>query len=166
VLVAVEEKFGKLDTLFARSRMDTPAPTDFHPEIDISDFLIGGEIDLYQSYIVQLRWIVELGKIDLTHFTNTIRAFGYDKKHLKSKLVIDAEPQEWSHLEWTSSDWKHFYPDVNGEVLSPNMPQPSGKTVPINMFCDAAHATYLVTRRSKTGFIFFLNGTPINWFSK
>jgi hypothetical protein len=37
--------------MFAQSRMDTPAPTDFHPEIDINDFLNGEEIDLYQSYI-------------------------------------------------------------------------------------------------------------------
>jgi hypothetical protein len=34
------------------------------------------------------------------------------------------------------------------------------------MFCDAAHATDLVTRRSTTGIIFFLNGTPIHWYSK
>jgi hypothetical protein len=83
----------------------------------------------------------------------------------KSKLVIDSEPRDWSRLEWTSSDWKRFYPDINGEVLPPNMPPPKGKAVQINMFCDAAHATDLVTRRSTTGFIFFINGTPINWFS-
>jgi hypothetical protein len=84
----------------------------------------------------------------------------------KSNLVIVAEPGDLSHLEMTSSDWKRFYPDINGEVLSPNMPQPKGKSVQIKMFCDAAHATDLVTRRSTTGFIFFINGTPINWFSK
>jgi hypothetical protein len=124
VLVAVEERFGKLDTLFARSRIDTPAPKDFHSEIDISDFLNGEDIDLYQSYIGILRWAVELGRIDLTHFisamakfsmvpreghlTAVILAFGYVKKHLKSKLVIDAEPRDWSHLDWTSSYWKLF----------------------------------------------------------
>jgi hypothetical protein len=34
------------------------------------------------------------------------------------------------------------------------------------MFCDASHATDLVTWRSMTGVIFFLNGTPINWYSR
>jgi hypothetical protein len=34
------------------------------------------------------------------------------------------------------------------------------------MFCDASHATDLITRRSTTGIIFFLNGTPINWYSR
>jgi hypothetical protein len=51
LIVAVEERFGKLDSLFAQSQMDTPAPTDFHPEIDISVFLDGEENDLYQSFI-------------------------------------------------------------------------------------------------------------------
>jgi hypothetical protein len=100
------------------------------------------------------------------NLTAVIRGFGYVKNHIISKLVIDAEPRDWSHLEWTSSDWKRFYPDINGEILPPKMPQPKGKSVQINMFCDAAHTTDLVTRRSTTGFIFFINGTPINWFSK
>jgi hypothetical protein len=46
------------------------------------------------------------------------------------------------------------------------MPEPKGEPVQINMFCDAAHATDLVTRRSTTGIIFFINGTPITWYSK
>jgi hypothetical protein len=60
--------------------MDTPAPPDFHPEIDISDFLNGEEIDLYQSYIGILRWAVELGRIDLTHFTSTMAKFSKGTK--------------------------------------------------------------------------------------
>jgi hypothetical protein len=38
--------------------------------------------------------------------------------------------------------------------------------VQLNLFCDAAHATDLITRRSTTGYVFFLNGTPIQWYSK
>jgi hypothetical protein len=34
------------------------------------------------------------------------------------------------------------------------------------MFCDAAHATCLSTRRSTTGIIIFINGSPISWYSK
>jgi hypothetical protein len=44
VIMAVEARFVKLDTLFTQS---TPAPTDFHPEIDNSTFLNCEEIDLY-----------------------------------------------------------------------------------------------------------------------
>ncbi len=34
------------------------------------------------------------------------------------------------------------------------------------MFFDADHAGDLLTRRSRAGFIVFLNGTPIYWSSK
>jgi hypothetical protein len=34
------------------------------------------------------------------------------------------------------------------------------------MFCDAAHGSCHLTRRSTTGIIFFLNTAPISWYSK
>ena len=46
------------------------------------------------------------------------------------------------------------------------MPEARGKMVSINMFCDAAHATCLDTRRSTTGVIFYLNNAPVIWYSK
>jgi hypothetical protein len=46
------------------------------------------------------------------------------------------------------------------------MPEPHGNEVQIQMFCDAAHATCLATRRSTTGVIIFVNGAPIRWYSK
>jgi len=47
-----------------------------------------------------------------------------------------------------------------------NIPTPRGQAVKINMFCDAAHATNLIRRRSTTGIIFFLFNTPIIWYAK
>jgi hypothetical protein len=47
-----------------------------------------------------------------------------------------------------------------------NRPEPRGASVQVNMFCDAAHATCLLSRRSSTGIIFFLNGAPIVWYAK
>jgi hypothetical protein len=72
----------------------------------------------------------------------------------------------FDHFEWTSKDWKCFYPDIDGETLPPKMPEPRGRSVTITMFCDASHATDLVTRHSTTGIVFFLNSTPIHWYSK
>ena len=36
----------------------------------------------------------------------------------------------------------------------------------MQVFVDADHADDLLTRRSRTGFIVFLNGVPIYWSSK
>jgi hypothetical protein len=100
------------------------------------------------------------------HLTALIRGFTYVKKHLQSKIIIDSWVRPWDHLDWRSKDWSKFYANIKGEVLPPDIPPPRGKPVQINMFCDAAHATDLITRRSTTGIIFFLNGTPIPWYSK
>jgi hypothetical protein len=99
------------------------------------------------------------------HLVAILRVFAHVKAHLRSKIVFDPIPKEFNEEEWLESDWTEFYPDA-AEAVPTNAPLPRGKLVQINMFCDAAHATDLVTRRSTTGIIFFLNGTPINWYSK
>lgn len=180
---AVTERFGKLESLFSSSKLQTPAPTNFHPEIDDTDFLDIDGTTLYQSYIGILRWAVELGRLDIAHFASTmakfsiapreghltavIRCFAYLHKHIQSAIVFDADERDWSNTTWISKDWKRFYPDAVSEPLPPDMPEPLGEPVQLNLFfCDAAHATDLVTRRSTTGFVILVNGTPIQWYSK
>lgn len=181
-LEGVIQRFGKLESLFSSSKLQTPAPTNFHPEIDDTPFLDVDDITLYQSYIGVLRWAVELGRVDIAHFAGTmakfsvapreghltavVRCFAYLHKHLQSAIVFDADFRNWDEVKWVSKDWKRFYPDAIAEPLPPNMPEPLGNPVQVNLFCDAAHATDLVTRRSTTGFVIFVNGTPVQWYSK
>ena len=103
--------------------------------------------------------MVEIGQIDLTceismlasyctmpregHLTAVLRTFAYCKKHISSRIVFDHFKKDFSGFEWESYEWKDFYPDVRGEVLPPRMPKPKGKSVQINMFCDASHASCL-----------------------
>jgi len=86
-------------------------------------------------------------------------------KHMNSQIVVDPLPHDWSEIEWSNADWSEFYPDAN-EELPANMPEARGKPVQINMFVDASHATCLASRRSTTGVVIFLNGTPVKWYSK
>ena len=46
------------------------------------------------------------------------------------------------------------------------MPKPRGKTVVVKLFVDSDHAADTLIRRSRTGFILYLNNAPIVWFSK
>ena len=64
------------------------------------------------------------------------------------------------------NEWKSFYESIEEEIKPYNAPEPRGKSVQLNLFCDAANGTCLQTRRSTTNFIFFLNGAPITWYSK
>ena len=61
--------------------------------------------------------------------------------------------------------WTEFYPDAT-EELPPNMPTPKGKPVLLTGYVDADHAHDLVTRRSVTGVLLYMNSTPIKWYSK
>ncbi len=46
------------------------------------------------------------------------------------------------------------------------MPKPLGLPVEISCFVDANHAGKLLTRRSHSGVLIFLNKAPIIWYSK
>jgi hypothetical protein len=65
----------------------------------------------------------------------------------------------------SNADWKDFYGDVREELLS-KMPTPLGNPVTINAFVDANHAGNVVTRRSHTGIIIFVQNAPIIVYSK
>lgn len=62
-------------------------------------------------------------------------------------------------------EWKEFYGDVV-EELPPRIPQPRGNAVDITCFVDANHAGNVVTRRSHTGILIYVQNAPILWFSK
>ena len=112
----IQKKFGNIVDHFGKSALDTPAPTDFHPELDQSDLLDEDNLWLYQSYIEILRWATELGRVELTHsaaimpkFGATpreghlralLRIFAYCKKHIASMIVFDSTPKDFGGLTW------------------------------------------------------------------
>ena len=50
--------------------------------------------------------------------------------------------------------------------MPPIMPKPLGKSFTVSTFVDADHAGKYLKRRSRTGFIIFLNSAPIYWYTK
>jgi hypothetical protein len=46
------------------------------------------------------------------------------------------------------------------------MPEPRGKMVQIIVFVDASYGCDLLTRRSRTGILVYINREPVIWFSK
>ena len=97
-----------------------------------------------------------------------IRVFGYLKKWPKGTIIID--PKYPDHAQFDVADydnWKEFYPDVEEMVPKDDeRPKPKGPKVRITVYKDADHAHDLVTRRSVTGVLLFLNNTPVRWISK
>jgi hypothetical protein len=50
--------------------------------------------------------------------------------------------------------------------LPPKMPEPQGNPVTISAFVDANHASNVVTHRSHSGILIYVQNAPIVWFSK
>ena len=50
----------------SENKVSIRLPNSYHPELDISPELLPDEAAYYQSLIGILRWIVELGRIDIT----------------------------------------------------------------------------------------------------
>lgn len=136
---------------------------------------------MYQSYISILRWIVELGRIDIHAHVATLSSylaqpraghmeavytiFGYLKLHDRSTMVFDPAYLTWKESDFPTYDWTEFYKDAS-EDLPPNAPPPRGMPIQLNVFCDASHARNKINRRSHTGILLYMNRAPILWYSK
>jgi hypothetical protein len=170
---------GKLPT-----KAETPMQTSYRPELDVTPELDTIKAAYFQSVIGILRWMVELGRIDICletsmlsshlalpregHLAQVFHIFAYLKKYHNTEMVFDpSDPvineDEFERKDWTSSEFGH----VSGEEeRPPNAPQPRGLSFTIRAKVDADHAADTVTRRSRTGFLVFLNSAPVHWMSK
>lgn len=166
------------------SRAETPIRTSYRPELDMSPELASTEAAYYQSLIGILRWIVELGRVDIClevsmmsshlalpregHLTQLYHIFGYLKKHHNGEMVFDpselvVDHSEFELRDWTMSEFGHL---VGQELMPSKMPEPRGIGFIVRCKVDADHAGDTVTRRSRTGFLVYLNSAPIYWLSK
>ena len=167
-----------------KSTAVTPFPTSHKPELDFTKELGPELLSRYRQLIGILRWAVELGRVDIYletallsqylaspregHLEAVCHILAYLQKHPKSAIVFDAGMpmvDESAFRNVPPSEWKDFYGDL-AEELPYNMPDPKGRSVRISCFVDANHAGNVVTRRSHTGIIIFLNNAPIIWHSK
>ena len=64
--------------------------------------------------------------------------------------------------DWSTS----VFGNTLQEIIPSNMPEPRGQGVTTRCFVDADHASDTVTRKSRTGFIVYMNMSPVFWFSK
>ena len=159
----------------------TPVVAGYRPEIDPTPELDQRKQNYYQGLIGVLRWICELGRLDIMmpvslfsrylaqaregHLNQVFHIFAYLKQYNRSKIVFDDSLPEIDESRFHICDWTEFYPDAK-EKLPPDMPEPRGKTVQLTCFVDADHAGCRETRRSHTGVLIFVNRAPILWYSK
>jgi hypothetical protein len=124
----------------------------------------------YQQQIGVLRWMIEVSMLATYsasprtgHFSAMLHIYSYLNQHNRSKIVFDDSYIEIE--EEQKQDWGGFYPNAK-EILPPNMPEPRGRVMQMTAYVDADHAGDLVSRRSRTGVLIYLNYSPIIWYTK
>jgi hypothetical protein len=176
------EKFiQKHGAKMLRKKTQSPMEANYRPELDVSPILPADTANYYQSQLGILRWIVELGRIDIAtevsmlaahnalpregHLAGVFRIYSYLKTRPNARLVFDPSYADIDYDSFPQQNWSDFYGKVE-ESIPPNAPKPLGKPVELRCFVDADHAGDKVTRRSRTGIIIIMNGAPIVWYTK
>ena len=165
--------------MYLKTKASGVLPSGYRPELEASELLDENDGHFYMQAIGILRWIVELGRIDICgevsmmssyttaprsgHLDAVLHMFSYLNTHGRSRIVMD--DSYFPHEELEKPDWNQFYPGARDEI-PPDMPEALGKALQQTVFVDASHAANVVTRQSRSGVLIFLNRAPILWYSK
>ena len=112
----------------------TPLKSNYRPEIDITEELGEDESSYYQSLTGVLRWIVELGRVDICcevsmlsshlalprcgHLAQVLHMFAYLKSHANSEMLYDPSCVEFDPYQT---------PRHSGHIPSQSSNEISGK---------------------------------------
>jgi hypothetical protein len=162
-------------------RAPTPFESDYAPELDTTPELDSKQATYFQSLVGVLRWMVELGRVDIItetsllasqtampregHLDAMFRMFAYLKIKHNSRMVFDPTYPKVDMNDFKDCDWKNFYGNVK-EAIPLDAPESRGKEVDLRLYVDSDHAGEQLTRRSRTGYFIFMNTAPVTWFSK
>ena len=171
----------KRNGMSLRKGTNSPLTANYRPECDVSPELSPHDSSYFASLIGVLRWLVEIGRIDICcevsmmssfvampregHLQQLFHIFGYLKMHHNARVVLDPSYPDINIEEFEKKNWKEFYGNTT-EAKPSNAPRPLGMEFLIRCFVDADFAGDLLTRRSRSGFIVMLNMAPVYWFSK
>ena len=190
--VANVESYLKARGKGLRARAKSVLPKDYCPEIDVTEELGPDEASYYQSLIGVLRWMVELGRVDICtevsmmsshlalprcgHLEALFHIFAYLKLHHNTEMVFDPTEPVLDMDLFPREDWSlSIYGDSPEDLPTQkpfeesgpaDMPEPRGKCFRIVVYVDCDLGGDCVTRRSRTGYAVFINGAPLYWMSK
>ena len=158
-----------------------PFPMGYKPELDLSTPLDPELASYYQSLIGVMRWMVEIGRIDIAvevsmmsshnaypregHFETVLHMMSYLKIKHNSRLAMDPNYPPINEESFKTQDWSQQYGDIK-EAIPTNAPPPKGKEVVLRMMVDSDHAGDTTDRRSRTGYMIYVNMALIDWLSK
>ena len=128
--------------------------------------------------IVALQWVVTIGRFDVQtavmtlssfrvaprrgHLDRVKRIYGYLYKMRHGTIRIRTEEPDLSTLQLKEYDWEKSVYGIVKELIPTDAPTPYGKFVLLTHYVDANLMHCLLTGRSVTGILSFINKTPID----
>jgi len=157
--------------------ISSPLEKGDHPELDTSNLLEEDKVKVYQ-----LQWAVSLARMDIAtavmtmssfraaprvgHLERTKRICGYISKMRHGCIRFRTEEPDYSSYGIPVFDWMNtVYGNVREEIPD-DAPEPLGNFVTTTHYVDANLMHDMLSGKSVTGILDFLNQTPIDWFSK
>jgi hypothetical protein len=115
-----------------RSKTRSPMETNYRPELDVSPLLPPEKANYYQSQLGILRWIVELGRIDIAtevsmltahnalprqgHLAAVFCMYSYLKTRPNARLIFDPTYAHINYDSFPHENWTEFYGDVEEAI--------------------------------------------------
>ena len=178
----MDENYKRLFVAKVKSTYRSPLEKGDHPEMDTSDFLGDSVTQLYQPLVGSLQWALSLSRFDIATAVMTLSSFRVAPRvgHLErakrvvcylaqfshAKLRFRTLEPDYSSIPDNTYDWAHsVYGDIEEDIPN-DIPTPLGKFVRITHYVDANLYHDMLTGRSVTGILDFLNQTPIEWYPK
>jgi hypothetical protein len=160
----------------------SPLEQNDHPEMDDSPFLGQDKTQQLQSLIGAMQWAVLIGRLDITtavmslssfhamprrdHLERAKQIYGYLRKMKEASIRVLTNELDYSDYQDPEYDWSSsVYGDVK-EIIPTDIPEPKGKYITLSHYFDANLYHDMVTGRSVTAILHFLNQTPMDWYSK
>ena len=173
--------------LFGELPQERHAPQEKgdQPELDETPEMGPSGIAQYQSLIGAMQWLVTLNRFDIAqaimslsrfrtaprigHMERLKQVVGYLRKRAHFAIRFRTEiPDHESTFgdEPIRYNWMETVYGCPQEEIADHFPTPKGKKVRTTSFCDANLMHDVVTGRSASGILEFLNQTPVDWMSK
>eukprot|EP00956_Cyclotella_meneghiniana_P037436 scaffold138766_cov37-Cyclotella_meneghiniana.AAC.1 len=172
---------SNLPDYFLVKKAENPFPVEYSPDDDVSPLLDPGEANYFMQLIGILRWMCEIGRLDICtetsmlssysampregHLKAALHVFAYLRDHANTRLVFDPYTPEIPEDMFMECTWGPEYSGAE-EMIPPDAPKPLGKSVLLRMFVDSDHAGNKVSRRSRTGYVIWANSSIVDWLSK
>jgi hypothetical protein len=154
----------------------SPLESNDHPEIDSSKFLGEEDIQKYQSLIGAMQWAISIGHFDIAVHVMTMSSFrasphhghlervkcmvGYLSKFRFAELRVLTDEPDFSDIEVAKYDWSKSINGNVSEAVPKDAPEPLGKPITTTHYQDANLYHDIITGRSVTATLHFLNKFP------